>query len=82
MLSISFIMGILLCVSSDLSATLPSQAVRFLTELLHKCLSRRMADRILEQAANLPIQSSGDNVLNEFKREVAYGIYSRKRCVA
>jgi hypothetical protein len=33
----------------------------------------------MEQAENLPIQSSGDNVLNEFKREVAYGIYSRKR---
>jgi hypothetical protein len=56
-----------------------TQAVRFLTELLHKCLSRRMAERIMEQAENLPIQSSGDNVLNEFKREVAYGIYSRKR---
>ena len=38
-----------------------------------------MADRIMEQAQNLPIESSGDNVLNEFKREVAFGIYSRKR---
>ncbi|CAE7736155.1 unnamed protein product, partial [Symbiodinium microadriaticum] len=39
-----------------------------------------MAERIVEQAQNLPIhQSSGDSVLNEFKREVAYGIYSRNR---
>ena len=39
-----------------------------------------MAERILEQGQNLPIhQSSGDNMLNEFKREVTLGIYSRNR---
>lgn len=55
------------------------QAIRFMTELIHRCLSKRMAQRSLEQTENLPAQSFGDNVLNEFKREVTHGIYSRKR---
>ena len=40
-----------------------------------------MAQRSLEQTAKLPVQSFGDNVLNEFKREVTHGIYSRRRYV-
>ena len=57
------------------------QAIRFMTELVHRCLSKRMAQRSLEQTENLPAQSFGDNVLNEFKREVTHGIYSRRRHV-
>jgi hypothetical protein len=55
------------------------QAIRFMTELIHRCLSKRMAQRSLEQTEKLPAQSFGDNVLNEFKREVTHGIYSRRR---
>lgn len=55
------------------------QAIRFMTELIHRCLSKRMAQRSIEQTENLPAQSFGDNVLNEFKREVTHGIYSRRR---
>jgi hypothetical protein len=58
---------------------IPPQAIRFMTELIHRCLSKRMAQRSLEQTENLPVRSFGDNVLNEFKREVIHGIYSRRR---
>jgi hypothetical protein len=50
-----------------------------MTELIHCCLSKRMAQRSLEQTENLPARSFGDNVLNEFRREVVHGIYSRRR---
>lgn len=39
-----------------------------------------MKDRILEQCDILPLQSqSGDRLVSEFNREIAHGIYSRKR---
>eukprot|EP00602_Paraphysomonas_sp_CaronLab_P003946 CAMPEP_0185018462 /NCGR_PEP_ID=MMETSP1103-20130426/1172_1 /TAXON_ID=36769 /ORGANISM="Paraphysomonas bandaiensis, Strain Caron Lab Isolate" /LENGTH=1414 /DNA_ID=CAMNT_0027548275 /DNA_START=447 /DNA_END=4691 /DNA_ORIENTATION=- len=68
-----------LCSSVEAGEMIGLQAVRFLTELMHRCLTRRMAERIVEQTTNLPIQSFQENVLSEFKREVAFGIYSRKR---
>jgi hypothetical protein len=58
------------------------QAVRLVTELIHSCLCRRMKDRILEQCEILPLQTqSGDRLVSEFEREIAHGIYSRKRLV-
>ncbi len=57
------------------------QAIRLITELIHRCLCRRMNERIVEQCEILPLQpsSSGESLLSEFKREVTHGIYSRKR---
>ena len=51
------------------------QAVRLITELVHTCLTKRMAERIAEQSTVLALTTS----VGEFEREVAYGIYSRKR---
>lgn len=65
--------------ASSIGDIIGLQAIRFMTELIHRCLSKRMAQRCLEQTENLPAQSFGDNVLNEFKREVTHGIYSRRR---
>jgi hypothetical protein len=51
------------------------QAVRLISELMHTCLTNRMAERIAEQSMALDITSTA----GEFEREVAHGIYSRKR---
>eukprot|EP00603_Paraphysomonas_imperforata_P007903 CAMPEP_0114417838 /NCGR_PEP_ID=MMETSP0103-20121206/3177_1 /TAXON_ID=37642 ORGANISM="Paraphysomonas imperforata, Strain PA2" /NCGR_SAMPLE_ID=MMETSP0103 /ASSEMBLY_ACC=CAM_ASM_000201 /LENGTH=1467 /DNA_ID=CAMNT_0001586157 /DNA_START=55 /DNA_END=4455 /DNA_ORIENTATION=- len=51
------------------------QAVRLISELILTQLTTRMAERITEQSLALEIPSTA----GEFEREVAYGIYSRKR---
>lgn len=51
------------------------QAVRLISELILTQLTTRMAERITEQSLALGIPSTA----GEFEREVAHGIYSRKR---
>lgn len=65
--------------ATNISDIIGLQAVRFITELLHRCLSLRMMERIREQCEILPFQQSPISLLNEFKREITHGIYSRKR---